>query len=57
MDNWTSDLSYQVAMVADGFWHVLVTKIVDGKKEVRRIRLTPEGKATNWARMIVDDGE
>jgi len=55
MDSWTSDMTYQVAMAPDGYWHVFVTKVIDGKTEVRRVRITQAGKATNWSTMRVEE--
>ncbi len=55
MDKWDSDVGYQAGKAEDGFWYVIATKVVDGRKEVRRIRVTTDGKATNYSTLTVED--
>ena len=51
MEKWDSDVLYQIAKADDGYWHVFATKVVDGKKVVRLVRVNSEGKATNFSKL------
>ena len=55
MEKWDSDVSYQIAKADDGYWHVFATKLVDGRKLVRLIRVNSEGKATNFSKLTVSE--
>lgn len=54
MEKWASGVGYTAAKGADGYWHVIAMKVVDDKTQVRRVRVTPDGKPANYQSLTVE---
>lgn len=49
MEKWEDGVSYKIAKLANEIYYVVAWKEVDGKKQLRGLRVSPEGRLLNMA--------